>query len=150
MKVRFFLFRSSFFLSADDELIQETLTSADTLIVMSQSVSQNPEIVKLLTQAHEEGKKTVLLSLNLPYDAACYDTDAVLCAFQPYGSAHDADGNGPFNLNVAVALCTAYGQSVPAGTLPVNVPKVTVKDGAVTFEEEYLYERGFSLKNWGK
>ena len=137
-------------MSADDELIQEALTGADTLIVMSQSVSQNPEIVKLLTQAHEEGKKTVLLSLNLPYDAACYDTDAVLCAFQPYGSTPDADGNGPFNLNVAVALCTAYGQSVPDGTLPVNVPKVTVKDGAVTFEEEYLYERGFSLKNWGK
>jgi beta-glucosidase-like glycosyl hydrolase len=138
-------------ITADDDMIQEELAKADTLVVMSQSVSQNPEIVKLFEQAREAGKKTVLLSLNLPYDAACYEnTDAVLCAFQPYGSAHDADGNGPFNLNVAVALCTAYGQSVPQGTLPVNVPKVTVKDGEITFENEYLYERGFSLKNWGK
>lgn len=138
-------------MAADDEPVQEELAAAETVIVMSQSVSQNPEIVKLLDQAHEEGKKTVLLSLNLPYDAACYEnTDAVLCAYQPYGSAHDADGNGPFNLNVAVALCTAFGQCVPAGTLPVNVPKVTVTDGTVSFEEEYFYSRGFSLKNWGR
>ncbi|MCR5795514.1 MAG: hypothetical protein K6G61_09280, partial [Solobacterium sp.] len=138
-------------LSADDAGLQEALGKADEVIILSQSVTQNKEIVKVIAQAEEAGKKTVLLGLNLPYDAACYeDTDAVLCAFQPYGSAHDEEGNGPFNLNVAAAVCTAFGQSVPAGKLPVNVPKVTVDGDAVVYEEEYLYERGHGLKDWGK
>ena len=126
------------------------MAKADKLVVLSQSTSRNKEIVKLIAQAHKSGKQAVLLSLNLPYDAACYEEmDAVLCAYQPYGSAHDEEGNGPFNLNVAVAICTAYNQSVPSGVLPVNVPKVEVKDGKVTFLDEYLYERGFGLEIWG-
>ena len=138
-------------LSADDAQLQEALADAQTVMILSQSVWQNPEMVSVIDQAKAAGKKTVLLSLNLPYDAACYEsTDAVLCAFQPYGSAHDAEGNGPFNLNVAVAVCTAFGQSVPAGTLPVNVPEITVNGEDIVFEEEYLYQRGFGLKNWGK
>ena len=137
--------------SADDFRVQEALGTAQTVVILSQSVSQNAEILKLIDQAKENGKKTVLLSLNLPYDAACYEnTDAVLCAYQPYGSAHDAEGNGPFNLNVAVALCTAYGQSVPSGSLPVNVPKISISSEGIAFEDEYLYERGFSLSNWGR
>lgn len=137
-------------LTADNAELQQAMAAADKLVVLSQATSRNEEIVKLIGQAHESGKQAVLLSLNLPYDAACYEEmDAVLCAYQPYGSAHDEEGNGPFNLNVAVAICTAYNQSVPSGTLPVNVPKVEVKDGAVTFLDEYLYERGFGLEIWG-
>lgn len=138
-------------LTAEDPSLQEALEKAETVVILSQSVSQNEEILKVIDQAKENGKKTVLISLNLPYDAACYEnTDAVLCAYQPYGSAYDAEGNGPFNLNVAVALCTAFGQSVPSGTLPVNVPKITVNGGEITFGDEYLYNRGFGLSNWGK
>ena len=137
-------------LKADNAELQQAMANADKLVVLSQATSRNEEIVKLIGQAHESGKQAMLLSLNLPYDAACYEEmDAVLCSYQPYGSAHDEEGNGPFNLNVAVAICTAYNQSVPSGTLPVNVPKVEVKDGAVTFLDEYLYERGFGLEIWG-
>ena len=137
-------------LKADNAELQQAMANADKLVVLSQATSRNEEIVKLIGQAHESGKQAVLLSLNLPYDAACYEEmDAVLCAYQPYGSEHDEEGNGPFNLNVAVAICTAYNQSVPSGTLPVNVPKVEVKDGAVSFLDEYLYERGFGLEIWG-
>ena len=136
-------------LTADNAELQQAMAAADKLVVLSQSTSRNEEIVKLIDQAHESGRQAVLLSLNLPYDAACYEeADAVLCAYQPYGSAHDEEGNGPFNLNVAVVICTAFNQSVPSGTLPVNVPKVEVKDGEVSFLDEYLYERGFGLKSW--
>ena len=138
-------------LAADNAKLQQAMAAADKLVVLSQSTVRNEEIAKLIGQAHESGKQTVLLSLNLPYDAACYEeADAVLCAYQPYGSAHDEEGNGPFNLNVAAAICTAFNQSVPSGTLPVNVPKVKIEEGAVTFLDDYLYERGFGLKNWGK
>ena len=136
-------------LAADNAELQQAMAKADKLVVLSQSTVRNEEIVKLIDQAHESGKQAVLLSLNLPYDAACYEeADAVLCAYQPYGSAHDEEGNGPFNLNVAVVICTAFNQTVPSGTLPVNVPKVEVKNGEVSFQDEYLYERGFGLKSW--
>ena len=136
-------------LAADNAELQQAMVKADKLVVLSQSTVRNEEIAKLIGQAHESGRQAVLLCLNLPYDAACYEeADAVLCAYQPYGSAHDEEGNGPFNLNVAVAICTAFNQSVPSGTLPVNVPKVEVKDGEVSFLDEYLYERGFGLKSW--
>ena len=136
-------------LAAENTDLQLALAKADKLVVLSQSTVRNEEIVKLIDEAHQSGKQAVLLCLNLPYDAACYEeADAVLCAYQPYGSAHDEEGNGPFNLNVAVAICTAFNQSVPSGVLPVNVPKVEVKDGEVYFLDEYLYERGYGLKEW--
>ena len=136
-------------LAAENTDLQQALAKADKLVVLSQSTVRNEEIVKLIDEAHQSGKQAVLLCLNLPYDAACYEeADAVLCAYQPYGSAHDEEGNGPFNLNVAVAICTAFNQSVPSGVLPVNVPKVEVKDGEVYFLDEYLYERGFGIKEW--
>ena len=136
-------------LAAENTDLQLALAKADKLVVLSQSTVRNEEIVKLIDEAHQSGKQAVLLCLNLPYDAACYEeADAVLCAYQPYGSAHDEEGNGPFNLNVAVAICTAFNQSVPSGVLPVNVPKVEVKDGEVSFLDEYLYERGYGLKEW--
>ena len=136
-------------LAAENTDLQLALAKADKLVVLLQSTVRNEEIVKLIDEAHQSGKQAVLLCLNLPYDAACYEeADAVLCAYQPYGSAHDEEGNGPFNLNVAVAICTAYNQSVPSGVLPVNVPKVEVKDGEVYFLDEYLYERGYGMKEW--
>ena len=136
-------------LAAENTDLQLALAKADKLVVLSQSTVRNEEIVKLIDEAHQSGKQAVLLCLNLPYDAACYEeADAVLCAYQPYGSAHDEEGNGPFNLNVAVAICTAFNQSVPSGVLPVNVPKVEVKDGEVYFLDEYLYERGYGMKEW--
>lgn len=137
-------------LTKDDPDFAKALADAGKVIVLSQAVSRNEVIAGAMDQVHKAGGQVVLLSLNLPYDAACYEeADAVLCAYQPYGSAHDAEGNGPFNLNVAVALCTAYNEAVPSGTLPVNVPKVSGEGENITFEDELLYERGFGLEIWG-
>ena len=137
-------------LAKDDPDLAKALADTKKLIVLSQAVSRNEVIAGAMDQVHKAGGQVVLLSLNLPYDAACYEeADAVLCAYQPYGSAHDAEGNGPFNLNVAVALCTAYNEAVPSGTLPVNVPKVSGEGENITFEDVLLYERGFGLEIWG-
>ena len=67
-------------------------------------------------------------------------------AYHAYGDSHDEQGNGPFNLNVAVAVCTAFGQSVPRGRLPVDVPRRTAGGG---YGAEVLYPRGSGLQNWG-
>ncbi len=138
-------------LEFDADILKNALKDADQLIVLSQSANRNDLVNRAIWRVHQnDGGKAVLLSLNLPYDAATYkDADAILCAYHPYGSAHDADGNGPFNMNLAVALCTAFGQSVPQGKLPVNIPNVDIaEDGTATFLDEVLYERGFGLKKW--
>ena len=115
-------------LAKDDPDLAKALADAGKVIVLSQAVSRNEVITGAMDQIHKAGGQAVLLSLNLPYDAACYEeADAVLCAYQPYGSAHDAEGNGPFNLNVAVS---GEGENI-------------------TFEDELLYERGFGLEIWG-
>ncbi len=121
-------------------------------MILSQSAAKNELVERAIEQIHQkEDGRAVLLSLNLPYDAATYEEiDAILCAFHPYGSAHDAEGNGPFNMNLAVAVCTVFGQSAPQGKLPVNIPKIVLaEDGSISFSEEVLYARGFGLENWG-
>ena len=137
----------------EDEQLQAALAEADRLVILSMSAEKNDLFEKAIGQMHETGKDgAVLLSLNLPYDASTYeDADAILCAYNPYGSAHDAEGNGPFNLNVAVALCTIFGQSAPQGKLPVNIPKnETAEDGSITFLEDVLYSRGSGLEGWNE
>lgn len=139
-------------LKFEDEHLQEALAKADQLLILSQSASKSELVEKAIETVHrKEGGSAVLLSLNLPYDAATYDNvDAVLCAYNPYGDAHDPEGNGPVNMNVAVAINTAFGQNVPQGKLPVNVPKIEfAEDGTPTFLDEFAYERGFGLTNWG-
>ena len=127
------------------------LKDASRLIILSQSAEKSELVDRAIWRVHQnEGGKAILLSLNLPYDAATYaDVDAILCAYNPYGNAHDADGNGPFNLNVAVALSTVFGQNVPQGKLPVNVPAIEFGEkGEVVFTDNVLYKRGSGLKNW--
>lgn len=136
----------------EDKKLQEALNKADRVLVLSQSSEKNDVADLAVEQIRQkEGGRAALISLNLPYDAAFYeDEDAVLCAYNPYGDAHDEEGNGPFNLNVAAALCTAFGQSVPQGRLPVNLPKAKKNEsGELVFSDEILIERGFGLLNWG-
>lgn len=127
--------------------LQKALQQADRVLILSQSTERKPVLAAVLKQAGADPHvRTALLSLNLPFDAALYpDADAVLCAFQTYGGAHDEAGEGPFNLNVAVALCAAFGQTVPQGTLPVSIPRTISQPAA-----GLLYQRGFGLTNWGK
>ncbi len=138
-------------ITADDPQLQNELQYADKVLILSQAAFRNEEIAEIIDQLHEESRQCALISLNLPYDAACYEeADAVLCAFNSFGSAYDAEGNGPFNLNVASVLCAAFGESVPQGILPVNVPKVTQSAEGTVFSDEWLYERGYGLQNWGR
>jgi beta-N-acetylhexosaminidase len=137
-------------MAADDQALQEQIDQADRLLVLTQAPSRNEALASAIDKAHAANKKVALISLNLPYEAACYsDADAALCGYQPYGAAFDTQGNGPVNMNVATVLFTAFGKSVPQGTLPVNVP--TYSDADKTFSStEVLYERGFGMQNWGK
>ena len=140
-------------LESDDEGFRKALEEADQLVILSQTAAKNELAEKAIAEIHKkDGGRAVLLSLNLPYDAATYEeADAILCAYNPYGSAHDPEGNGPFNLNVAAGLFSVFGQTAPQGKLPVNVPEIRFNDdGSPVFLDEILYERGSGLDDWGQ
>ena len=137
----------------DDEALQSSFADSDRIIVITMVTEYNEELDKILDKADDADKKTILLSLNMPYTASCYDdVDAILCGFNSEGTAHDGDGNGPFNMNIAVAIGAIYGSSVPQGKLPLNIPEIseTTDDGIVFSAEDILYKRGFGLMNWGE
>ena len=139
-------------LSFDDEKLQSTLKASDRIIVITMATEYNEVLGKVFDQAEGDGKKTLLLSLNMPYTASCYkNADAVLCGFCSEGNSHDEDGNGPFNLNVAVAISASFGDSVPQGKLPLIIPEISEKtDDGIIFSDKALYERGYGLMNWGE
>lgn len=137
-------------LTADDEALQSALADSDQVIVITMANEYNKELDKIFDQADENDKKTILISMNTPYAATCYDDiDAILCGFNSEGNAHDEEGNGPFNMNVAVAISTVFGASVPQGKLPLNIPEISeITDDGIVFSTEIEYERGFGLMNW--
>ncbi len=153
--------------SGDDRLhytdeIKEKATAADMVFALSYASGssaldkENAQFIALhnaISDTHSGGGKFVLISENLPYDAAIYqDADAILLAY--LGSALGTDpterekdtAKNAINSNIIAAIDTAFGASSPAGILPVNIPKVEENaDGSLEYAADYLYERGHSL-----
>ena len=106
-----------------------------------------------LKDAHEGGTIFVLLSDNLPVDAARFqDADVIVCAYLSAGFAVDptartsgSENVGAFNANVPAALCAIFGDGDMPGRLPVRIPMLEQgEDGTWTYGTQVLYERGYS------
>ena len=106
-----------------------------------------------LKDAHEGGAKFVLLSDNLPVDAARFqDADVIVCAYLSAGFGVDptartsgSENVGAFNANVPAALCAIFGDGDMPGRLPVRIPMLEQgEDGTWTYGTQVLYERGYS------
>ena len=78
---------------------------------------------RVIAAVHEEGKTVILVSCQLPYDAARFpDADAILLAY--WGSPMrelPAEGSS-WSANLPAALCAAFGAGEPGGSLPVSIP----------------------------
>ncbi len=117
----------------------------------------NPQFValhKAIADTHKAGGKFIMVSENLPYDAAVYqDADAIVLAYMgaglnvdPTRDKESENGMSARNANIVAAIETIYGANMPKGHLPVNVPVVEEsEDGTLKYGTEYLYERGFGL-----
>ena len=103
---------------------------------------------------HAGGGNFVLLSCRLPYDAARFlDADAIVLAYlgagmdtDPTAAGGDQGRTGAYNANAVAALEIITGKAKASGSLPVNIPKITLNDdGTVSYSDELLYERGAGL-----
>ncbi|MBQ6735524.1 MAG: hypothetical protein IJR00_11540 [Lachnospiraceae bacterium] len=90
----------------------------------------------------EAGKQTIVISCQLPYDAARFpDADAILLC---YNSAvmreipPDSGAGSAFAPNLAAALMSCFTGNEVEGKLPVNLPAL---DDSMHLAEEVLFER---------
>lgn len=116
----------------------KALEKADVVLLCTRTTSlgmlddSDPENVsaifvnKTIAAAHKLGKKVVLISAQLPYDAAYYTgADATLLAYNPSGMTElPSEGKRPivkYGANVPAAVYVALGGAKPQGTCPVKL-----------------------------
>ncbi len=140
--------------------LQEKISQADYLIVGS-NVNNSAKLgtssadhyvpAEVFRQANRTGKKSVLLSLRNPYDVAVQpDADAQLLVYgfkgDPNGPDSEAGNTKSAGPNLPAGIRAIFGEFVPQGKLPVDVPKF--KDG--TFQTGLYREFGDGFRNWNK
>ena len=122
--------------------------------VLNKTNPQNIALQTAIEDVHKAGGRFVLISQNLPYDAAVFrDADAIILAYlgsglniDPTQRTESGLGYMARNANILAAIDTVFGLNIPSGKLPVNVPEVTEQsDGTLAFSKENLYNRGFGL-----
>lgn len=105
-----------------------------------------PAIQDMITKAHEQNMKVIVISTALPYDLGLYEeADALLAVYNPTGISFDKDGwvYGLAGENIPAAVDVLYGAAEGKGSLPVNVPKAE----GTAFSNEIVYARGFCVQN---
>ena len=99
-------------------------------------------INQVIDELHAAGKCAIVISCQLPYDAACYpDADAILLSYGSGAMTAIAPVSGEGSAwvpDLPAAICAAFGAVQPQGKLPVNLPKL---DAAYHLTEEVLYSR---------
>ena len=146
------------------EKLQKAIREADVVVgftktynlaALEESSEQYQGIARAIEDIHKAGGRFVLLSDNLPYDAARYqDADAILLAYMGAGldmdptQKHEESGNmGSYNANVVAAIHMMFGYGTPTGILPVQIPEIEIReDGSLAYSDKILYERGFGLE----
>lgn len=113
------------------------LDPADTSEGFSTSVFD-----KILENLHKKGKTAVVVSCQLPYDAARFENaDALLAC---YNSAvmrelpPESGVGSAYAPNLVAALMACFGDGNVTGSLPVNIPKL---NDEYEYTDEILYER---------
>ena len=107
----------------------------------------------LLEYAEENGKTTIVMSIDKPYDVQEYpEADAVLAVYGCKGSTVDptealsggtTESKAACGPNITAGVEVALGVFGASGKLPINIPKLN-RD-TYTYADEILYARGYGL-----
>ena len=153
--------------SAEEKLhytneMKEKIKAADVVIGVSYASGNsavdktNAQYIALhsaIEDVHSGGGSFILISGNLPYDAAgCQAADAIILAYMGSGLGIDPTeklndtGMSAVNANIIAAVETVFGRNRPTGKVPVNIPMVEEDAGGnLSYGDKILYERGFGL-----
>ena len=101
---------------------------------------------KVIDALHEKGKTAVVVSCQMPYDAARFpEADAILLTY--WGSAMrelPAEGSLPWSANLPAGLLSCFGLGESKGVLPVNIP---VLNDSYQPTDEILWSRAQPAAN---
>ena len=133
------------------EVCTQAAAEADAVIVVSVTsnvASLDPTqeggavsavVDDVIRSAHDAGKKVILVSSRLPYDAARYqEADAIVLTYGSMPMKELPKGEKGCSVNIPAAICGIFGEYPFAGTLPVDIPKME----NYHFTDEILYKRG--------
>ncbi len=144
--------------SADE--FEENIKNCDVVIValeMYNAGNINPAdadrgwqarfVESLIKLAHENDKKVIYISANLPYDVAKFtEADAILATYCSKGMGTrptDGQENPAYGVNYPAALITVFGGNSPTATLPIEVYAL---DENVEYTDNILYNLGYGLR----
>ena len=97
---------------------------------------------RLIDAVHANGKTVILVSCQLPYDAARFpDADAILLTYWSSAMQQLPAEGSSWSANLPAGLCAAFGAGEAAGTLPVDIPPL---DSQYLPAEGILFPRGQS------
>ena len=148
---------------AYSDALAEAIRGADAVVCLDnvgagleRLQDDNPQVQgvnRALADARAGGARFVLLSDNLPVDAARFQAaDAIVCAYLSAGFGVDptvpvegSDNVGAYNANVPAALRAIFGDGDMPGRLPIDIPALEQgPDGQWTYSDRILYQRGYS------
>lgn len=80
---------------------------------------------KIISARHEAGKTVILVSCQLPYDAARFpEADAVLLTYWGSTMAETPAEGINWSANLPAGLLSCFGGITPEGKLPVDIPEL--------------------------
>ena len=136
------------------EACMEAAKSADHVLLVSRAWAANcldpatdngypvGVVNQIIDALHADGKPAIVISAQLPYDAACFpEADAILLAYSSSvirGMLPDSGEGSAYTPNLPAAICAALGAVTPGGKLPVNIPAL---DEAYHLTDAILYPR---------
>ncbi len=144
------------------ESLKDKLDWADTYIINSEISRADRMLYKhwlsskvndWSTYAKENGKTSIVMSVDKPYDVQLYDNaDAILAVYGCKGSSVDVTealtggtitSKAAYGPNIVAGVEVALGVFGASGKLPVNIPKIDPE--TTTYTDQVLFERGYGL-----
>lgn len=113
----------------DNLNIAQTITGADVVIcisaIYSAEVKNKDFITSVISEAHKNNAKTIILSAHLPYDTALYpEADGVVACYNARGMTEIPSfkpNTKQYGPNIPAAIYVLFGGAGAKGSLPVSV-----------------------------
>lgn len=128
--------------AADHVLLVSRAWASDCLDPATENGFPVGVVNQVIDDLHDAGKTAIVISCQLPYDAACYpDADAILltyCSGAMKAVPAESGAGSAWVPNLPAGICAAFGAVTPQGKLPVNLPKL---DENYHLTQETLWDR---------